>query len=144
MEMRVTRRIERPAEEVFTFFADASNNPKWQAGMQSCEWTTDKPIAIGSTYVQVAKFMGRQVRSVFEVTALEAGRSISIETIESTFPIQVRRSVAPAGAEACDVSAVITGGPSGFVASVLDPITSRAAQRSVEKDYDRLVALLEP
>ena len=143
MEMSATREIARPASEVFEFFSDASNNPKWQDGMVSCEWTSEPPIRIGSTYEQKARFMGRDVVSTFEVSAFEQGRMIGIDTIKSTFPIQVVRTVDRIDDESCRVSARITGGPEKGFAKLIEPLIARSAQKSVDRDYDRLVQLLE-
>ncbi len=143
MEMTAEREIARPAEEVFAFFADASNNPKWQTGMVACRWTSDPPIAVGSTYTQHARFMGRDVVSTFVVTTFEPGRLIAIETVESTFPIQVQRQVAPMGEQSCRVTAHISGGPEKWILKLLEPIVASRAQKSVDDDYDRLVQLLE-
>lgn len=91
MEVRISRDISRPADDVFAFFADASNNPRWQRGMMSCRWSSEPPIAVGSTYDQRARFLGRDIVSSFVVTKFEPGRLIEIETVQSTFPIQVTR-----------------------------------------------------
>lgn len=143
MELRATREIGRPADEVFSFFSDASNNPRWQEGMISCEWTSDQPIGVGSTYQQRARFMGRDVTSTFVVTRFEPGRLIEIETVESTFPIGVVRTVEPVDESSCRVSALITGGPEGGLWKLVVPLMRRRAQKSVDADYDRLVQLLE-
>ena len=143
MRMTATREIRRPAEEVFTFFADASNNPKWENGMVSCEWASEPPIKVGSTYEQHARFMGRDVASTFEVTAHEPGHMITIETIESTFPIKVVRRVEPVDRSSCRVTADINGGPEKGPLKWLEPLVGRRARRSVDADYDRLVELLE-
>jgi uncharacterized membrane protein len=142
MRMTASRRVARPAPEVFEFFSDATNNPHWQAGMVSCTWTTDPPIRVGSRYAQVARFMGREIRSRFEVTEYEPGRRIRIETLESTFPIQVNRRVEPIDAASCMVNAEITGGPRG-IWRLFEPLMARRAQKSVDADYDRLKELLE-
>ncbi len=138
MDVHVERTIDRPAEEVWAFFSDASNNPIWQSGMKECRWTGEPPIRVGSTYEQVAEFMGRPVVSVFEVKELVPGREIFIETIESTFPIRVRRAVEPIDQASCRVRAHISGGPEGAL-RFLSPLTDRIARRSIERDYDRLV-----
>ena len=143
MKMSVTREIARPADEVFKYFADASNNPSWQKGMQSCEWTSEPPIGKGSTYSQHARFMGKDIRSSFVVTEFEPGRLIAIETVESTFPIQVERRVESTGPDSCRVSAQIGGGPERGLAKLLEPMMAGSAQRSIDRDYDRLVELLE-
>lgn len=143
MEMSATRDIGRPAEDVFEFLADAANNPTWQRGMRSCAWTSMPPIGPGSTYEQHARFMGRDVRTTFVVTAYEAGRRIVITSVESPFPIEVERAVEPTGLRSCRVSATIRGGPERRFAWLAAPLVGRMAQSSIDGDYDRLVALLE-
>lgn len=143
MELGASRDIARPTDEVFAFFADASNNPRWQKGMRSCRWTSQPPIRVGSTYEQRARFLGRAIVSTFVVTAYEPPALIEIETVDSTFPIRVTRRVEPTGASSCRVSARITGGPRGRLMKLLEPLIFRSAQRSVDRDYGRLVQLLE-
>jgi len=143
MELGAVREVARPADEVFAFFADASNNPRWQKGMVSCEWTSEPPVDVGSTYEQRARFMGRDIVSTFVVTRLEPGRLIEITTLESTFPIQVVRTVEPIDEDVCRVSAVITGGPDRGLLRLAAPLMRSRAQKSVDADYDRLVQLLE-
>jgi len=137
MDFKHTIPVARPADEVFAFVSDSSNNPQWQNGMQSCTWTSDGPIAVGSTYDQKARFMGRDIVSRFVVTDLQPGRSISIETTESTFPIQVTRSVEPDG-DGCSVTAHIRGQPTGLL-----KLFSGMVPMGVRKDYSKLKALLE-
>lgn len=143
MRLTARRHIARPAQEVFAFFADASNNPKWQDGMVSCEWSSKPPIAVGSTYEQRARFMGRQVMSSFVVSDYEPGRRIAIETTKSTFPIQVVRTVEPIDESSCRVTADISGGPDNWFFRLVGPLVQARAQKSVDADYDRLVRLLE-
>jgi len=137
------RSIARSADEVFEFFSDATNTPLWQKGMVSCRWTSELPIGLGSTYEQHARFMGRDVRTTFVVTDHEPGDRIVIKSVESTFPIEVERRVGSTGQGSCQVSALIGGGPERGLAKLLEPLVSRMAQRSVDKDYDRLVEYLE-
>lgn len=138
MEIEVERTIPRPVDDVAPYFFDAANNPEWQSGMKSCEWVTDGPIAVGSRYRQQAEFRGKPVISLFEVTEFEEGRRMRIESIESTFPIQVTRTVVPDGETQCRVAAHVTGEPGG-VLRLLSFLGERLARRSIEADYDRLV-----
>lgn len=139
VELSATRVIERPAREVADYFFDARNNPEWQAGMRRCEWVTPDPIDVGSRYLQEARFLGRTITSSFEVTQYTPGQGITIDTIESTFPIQVTRTVEEIDEDSCRVTARISGGPGGAF-KLLSPIIRRVAQRSVDSDYDRLAA----
>lgn len=134
--------IDRPADEVFAFLADAENNPAWQQGMERCRWTTSPPIREGSTYEQEARMLGKPITSTFEVVEFEPGRRITIRTIESTFPIEVTRSVEPAGESTCIARAHVTGDPSG-VFKLAAPLMRRMVERSVRGDYRRLKEHLE-
>lgn len=134
--------VDRPAGEVFAFLADAENNPAWQTGMVRCRWTTEAPIRVGSVYEQEARFLGRPITSTFEVIDLEPGRSVTIRTIESTFPIEVTRSTEPLGDDRTRVRARVTGDPSG-VFRIAAPIMRAMVGRSVRGDYRRLKAHLE-
>lgn len=133
--------VDRPAGETFAFIADAENNPRWQRGMRSCRWTTDRPIRVGSIYEQEASFLGRTITSTFEVTDLQPDRSITIRTIESTFPIEVTRSAEPLDGDRARVRAVVRGDPSS-VFRIAAPVLRRIVQRSVRDDYHRLQGLL--
>lgn len=137
--LTASRTIRRPADEVFSFLADAENNPDWQRGMTSCEWITPPPVRVGSTYRQTASFLGRRVVSTFEVREFVPGRLIRFTTIESSFPIDVTRRVEPVDDTACRVIAEISGEPPG--PGFLAPLIRRIAQRSVDADYDRLASM---
>lgn len=142
MRLSVDCEIGRPADEVFAFVSDASNNPRWQKGQRSCEWTSPLPIRAGSTYEQRARFLGRTVTNRFEVTEYEPGHAITIASTEGSFPITVRRSVEPLDGTRTRVRAEIEGEPGGFF-RIVGPVLRRLAQRSVDADYARLKRLLE-
>jgi hypothetical protein len=142
--MRLSGRaeVDRTPAEVFAFVADASNNPRWQQGQRSCEWITPPPMGVGSRYRQVARFLGRDVESLFEVVDLVPGESITISSIAGSFPITVRRSVRSRDGGGSVVTAEIQGEPGRFF-RLLGPLLRPLAQRSVSADYRRLKQLLE-
>lgn len=142
MQLSAAQVIRRPAEDVFAFVSDATNNPRWQRGMRSCRWTSPPPIGVGSTYRQEAAFLGRRIVTDFEVVAHEPGRSVTIRSTSGPFPITVRRSVSPIDASSSRVEAAITGEPGRFF-RIAGPLLQRLAQRSVTADYRRLRALLD-
>lgn len=142
MNLRSSVEIERPAPEVFAVVSDFSRNPEWQRGMRSAVWTSPPPLRRGSTYDQVARFLGRDVVTSFEVVDHRPGRSVTIESRESSFPIRVTRSVTPLGPGRCRVDAEVSGEPSGFF-RVFGPVLRWMAQASVRGDYRRLRSLLE-
>ena len=141
--MRATPSIEIDVEatRAFEFIANPENNPSWQSGMKHCAWTSPPPVGLGSVYEQRAEFMGKEILTTFEVTAYEPGSSITIQSVISTFPIQVTRSVQPLADTRCRVSAVITGQPPWYMR--LMPFMGTMMQRSIDADYRALKALLE-
>ena len=72
----------------------------------------------------------------------EQGRSITIRSVEGSFPIEVRRSVEPIDPNRTRLTAEIQGEPTGLF-RIAGPLVQRFAQRSVDADYDRLKTLLE-
>ena len=62
--------INRPADQVFAFFTDHGNDPKWRPAVK--EIAAQRPTGVGSTIHQTVKGPGgRGIRSDIEVTAYE-------------------------------------------------------------------------
>lgn len=141
IEVRVTIEVEQPPEKVFDYWAEWSNNPQWQTGMQSCEWTSNPPLQIGSTYDQHASMMGRPIVSSFEVVEYEPGTKLRIRTTQSTLPLDITRQVSPGPNGGTTLNAIIRGEPGGLM-RLLNPLTRRMVERNVNKDYERLKELL--
>ena len=142
IEVRVAVEIDRAAHEVFAYLADMSNNPTWQKGMRECRWTSTPPLRLGSTYDQVARFLGKEITSSFVVTEFDQGRLIRIETTRGSMPIDVTRSVDPISDDRAEVRATVRGDASG-VFRLAAPIMRLIVRRSVTHDYRRLKATLE-
>lgn len=134
--------IDRPPAEVFAFIANFENNPRWQSGMQAAEYTSDGPFGVGTTYKQVAQFLGRRIESHFEVIAYEPDRMVQATTTESSFPITFMRSV-EAHNGGSRVKAVITGDASGFF-KLAEPLLGFMTRRSIRTDYARLKKSSKP
>ena len=141
IEVRASVFIQRPIAEVFAVISDFENNPRWQSGMVEAKFTSDGPLRVGSTYVQVAKFLGRRVLSSFEVIALEPEHMITITSTSGAFPISVTRITEPLNG-GTQVTAIVQGDAGGFF-KLAEPLLARLVQRSVSKDYANLKRLLE-
>lgn len=142
IETTTTIEVRRPADEVFAYISDMSNNPQWQSGMKSCRWTTEPPIAVGSRYDQLATFLGKVITSRFEVVEYEPGRCIRIVTYESTFGLDITRMVEPVDETTCRVTAIVKGEQAG-VFKLFGPLLSKMVASSVRRDYEALQDILE-
>jgi hypothetical protein len=133
--------IDRLPSDVFEFVADVGNNPQWQRGMREAHFTSGPPLRVGSTYAQIATFLGRRIESRFEIVQYEPGRLVKGSTTISPFPIMFTRIVEPheGGAK---VTAIVEGRPDGIFA-LASPLVRRLVGASVRRDYENLKLLLE-
>lgn len=133
--------INRPADKVFAYLSNPEKNPIWQGGMKEAIITSDGPLGVGSTYTQIASFLGRRIESNFEIVAYEPGRMIKGKTTASSFPIEFTRAVEPSG-EATQVHALIEGEAGGFF-KLFGPLLNWIVRRSIKGDYANLKRILE-
>ena len=142
IKVTVKTEINVPAAEASAYVFDFSRNVEWQSGIASTEWTTGPPIRVGSTYRQVADF--RDMETIYEVTALEPGRSITTESRRgATFPVTVTRTVDTLGESRCRITVDLIGHPRGF-RRLVQPYVAKVIHKSVAADYRRLKRHLEP
>lgn len=142
LEVKESVEIDAPAVEVFAYIADMSRNTEWQKGMQECRWTSEPPLKLGSTYDQVAGFLGKEIVSSFEVTEYVEGERIRIESTAGSMPLDITRSVEPLSETRCRVSARVRGDASG-VFSLASGLLKPMVARSVKGDYRRLKEQIE-
>jgi uncharacterized membrane protein len=139
----VEQEIERSAEVVWEYMENAEHNPEWLSNMRSARWTTDSPIVVGSRYEQMARFLGKEVRTTFEVTALDPGRSITISSLPgSSFPIRITREVQALDPKRTRVRETAEGDASGFY-RIAEPLMRPIVRRNIARAYRRLKQLLE-
>ena len=130
------------ASKAFSVISDMSRNVEWQKGMRSCEWTSDPPLAVGSTYDQVASMFGRSIITSFEVSDFVPDERIRIVSTSSTFPLDITRSVEDLGAGRCLVRARVTGDSGRKIPMPAAPLRWFVG-KSIRRDYACLKALLE-
>ena len=134
--------IERPAAEVFAFVSEFPNNPRWQRGMQSCRWTSEPPLRVGSTYCQHARFLGKDVYQSFEIVDLVPGRRIGFRSMSGSFPISVVRTVEALGEKSSRFTEAVEGDARGFY-RIASPVLQVLVRSSVKRDFPVLKRLLE-
>ena len=108
--------IDRASEDVFDYISNFENNPEWQSGQLEARFTSEGPLQVGSTYDQVATFIGRRIVSSFEVLEYEPGHMVKAASMAGSFPITFTRIVRPIE-EGSQGRAVIEGDGSGFLNS---------------------------
>ena len=141
IKIETSIKINRPPGEVFAFISNFEKNPKWQYGMKFAQFTSAPPLRVGSTYDQIARFLGRPVVSSFLVVDYEPGEMVKAKTVQSSFPITFTRIVKPNG-QGSLVTAIVEGDATGLY-KIAEPLMRRMVKKSIESDYANLKRILE-
>lgn len=134
--------IARPRAEVAAFACDPDNATRWYENIESVEWRTEPPLAVGSRIEFVARFLGRRLVYTYEVREHIAGERFVMGTAQGPFPMQTTYTFedTPHGTR---MTLRNRGEPSGF-AKVGAPLMERAMRRANQADLRRIKTILEP
>lgn len=132
--------IDRPAAEVASYAGDPSNAPRWYRNIDSVEWKTHPPLAVGSKLGFVAHFLGRRLEYTYEVTAFDPERRLVMRTAEGPFPMETTYAWEPLDDRRTRMTLRNRGG--GY--SIIPPALQRAAvRRATQRDLVALKRILE-
>lgn len=134
--------IRRPIAVVSGYSADPANAPEWYRNIESATWQTAPPVQAGSRIAFVARFLGRRLEYVYEVTELAPGHELVMRTEQGPFPMETTYTWAAAGNDATTMTLRNRGEPAGF-ASIAAPLLASAVKRATQSDLRRLKSLLE-
>ncbi|MET9315880.1 SRPBCC family protein [Kribbella sp. NPDC003505] len=134
--------INRPVGVVAEYVGDPSNAPEWYVNIESVQWRTEPPVAVGSRMDFVAHFMGRRLAYTYEVIELVPQERLVMRTAQGPFPMETSYHWSAVTDGSTHMSLRNRGEPSGF-AGVAAPLMSAAMRRSNQKDLARLKSLLE-
>jgi uncharacterized membrane protein len=141
IDVSVTTEIARPADEVAAYAMEAENDPTWIGGISSARRLTPGPTAVGTQVERVAHFLGRRIDYVMEVTELDPGRRIVLQSIRGPFPMRVTYSFEPVAGCTC-VGLRVEGDAEGFY-RLAGGLMGRAVRRNLRKDVTRLREICE-
>jgi uncharacterized membrane protein len=134
--------IARPRSDVAAYAEDIDNTTSWYENIESVEWETLRPLAVGSRVAFVARFFGRRLAYTYEIRELVPGERLVMSTSEGPFPMETTYTWTDAGGGATRMTLRNRGEPAGF-GRVAAPVMARAMRRANQKDLERLKALLE-
>jgi hypothetical protein len=141
VDIQTAIEIARPRHEVADYAANPDNATAWYVNIESVEWKSPKPLAVGSRVAFVARFLGRRLAYTYEVRELVPGERFVMSTDEGPFPMETTYTW-----EDADGGTRMTlrnrGAPSGF-AKVAGPVMASALRRANKNDLARLREILE-
>jgi uncharacterized membrane protein len=134
--------IRRPRDRVAAYAGDPGNAPEWYANIDSVEWRTDPPVAVGSRMDFVATFLGRRLAYTYEVVELVPGERLVMRTAQGPFPMETTYTWQSLDTATTRMTLRNRGRPRGF--SVLAaPFMAAAVRRANRADLRRLREVLE-
>lgn len=132
--------IGKPVSEVFAFINAPDSSPKWQSGVDAVEY--DGPMqAVGTQYTEVRKFMGREMRTTLEITALEPDRKFAAKTLSGPVSYEVTVTF-EADNGGTKMTTVVTAEPGGFF-KLAEGAVKKQLEESLAQDGETLKKLLE-
>jgi uncharacterized membrane protein len=134
--------IDRPRSEVSTYACDPDNATAWYANIESVQWRTPRPLAVGTRLGFLARFLGRRLDYTYEVREMVPGERFVMSTADGPFPMETTYAWEDAGGGATRMTLRNRGEPAGF-ARIAAPAIARAVRRANQADLRRLKALLE-
>jgi len=134
--------IAAPIDRVSRIAADPDNVPAWYVRIESVEWKTPRPVAVGTRVAFVAHFLGRRLAYTYEVVELVPGERLVMRTSDGPFPMETSYFWEASGASSTRMTLRNRGEPAGFSALVR-PFLSWMIRRANRHDLKRLKQLLE-
>lgn len=134
--------IARPRAEVAAYVCDPANATEWYANIESAEWQTPPPLSVGSRFAFVARFLGRQLSYVYEVTEFVPGNRFVMATTDGPMAMETTYAWENSSDGTTLMRLRNRGEASGF-SSLLTPIMAPAVRRANRKDLARLKRILE-
>lgn len=118
--------VDRPATEVFSVLSDLRNDPKWRREWRSARTETDGEPVVGSRVTLVGRSLGRPMEVLYEVTALDPGRTASWAARSGPLPLRFSRTVEEVdGGARITFTYAMTGRLTGLLWPLLAPIGRR-------------------
>jgi uncharacterized membrane protein len=133
--------INRPVEEVFTFVTNIENLTLWAGPVTEAKQTSEGPIGVGTTQIQSAQFLGRQMETTQEVTEYELNKKLSTKSASGPLPLEIHYTFEPIG-EGTKITIEANLDAGGFF-KLAEPVVGRMLNRQTASDVQTLKELLE-
>ncbi len=133
--------IERPAKAVFAFVSNPENDTGWISGIVSAKLLASPPLRKGGKVRRVAKFLGKDIEYVLEVTKFRSPERLFMKSVKSPFPLEVEYEL-ESGKGKTLFKVHVKGNTSGFY-RLAAPIMSLQVRRNLRSDLRTLKKILE-
>ena len=134
--------IARPRDEVMAYASDPDNAPRWYRNIESVEWETPRPLAVGSRMAFVARFLGRRLSYTYEVREIVPEERLVMSTAEGPFAMETTYTWADTPDGGTHMTLRNRGEPAGFT-RLGAPMMAMAMRRANWNDLREIKRILE-
>jgi uncharacterized membrane protein len=134
--------IRCPLKKVSEYAANPDNAPEWYVNIDSAEWQTQKPLALGSRIAFKAQFLGRQLAYVYEIAEFNPGQKLVMRTADGPFPMETTYTWEAIDDNLTKMTLRNKGNPTGF-SKLFTPFMASMMKKANIKDLKKIKNLLE-
>lgn len=142
IKIHVETEIKCPIEKVFAFTVSSDYDHQWQSGVLEARQTSEGLMAAGATFLQDVQFLGRRVRSTYEVTAYIPNEMFAFKTTSGPIPIEGAYTYETLTENSTRVIMRAEAEVGGFF-KLAEPLVARTAQRQWEANFLTAKDILE-
>ena len=135
--------INRPAETVFQYALDVTKATEWRPSLDAIRDFSGEPIAVGTTWVEVSKFMGRDMLVNLTVTALEESRQANLKMEGGGVSGNMVWAVSPDTDESSTFTLSFDGEVTGWLGRLGTGLIRKQADKDMKSDLANLKSKLE-
>lgn len=134
--------INCPRERVSEYASNPDNAPEWYININSAVWQTPKPLTIGSKVAFKAKFLGKELAYIYEISEYTPGKKLVMRTADGPFPMETTYTWETAEGNSTRMTLRNQGTPSGF-SMLFSPFMSLMMKRANNNDLKKIKDILE-
>lgn len=142
VDVQVERLIAAPVDRVSGYVADPANAPQWYKRISEALWESAPRVEVGGRVAFVARFLGRTLRYVYEITDYRPGERMTMQTSDGPFSMCTEYSWSSVGPDSTLMTLRNYGEPDGF-ARIVAPAMSLAMRRAMTQDLAALARIVE-
>lgn len=135
--------IDRPAETVFQYVFDMTKHTDWRPSLEEIRDYSGEPFAVGTTFSEVSKFMGREMVVDFAVTAMEEGRQAELTMDGGVVTGNMAWIINPETDASSTFTLTFDGEVTGWLGRLGTGLMRRQADKDMKSDLDNLKSNLE-
>jgi hypothetical protein len=134
--------IKSPLSKVANYAANPDNAPQWYSNISKAEWTTPKPLQLGSQIAFKADFLGKKLAYTYQIEEFIPEQKLVMRTAQGPFPMETTYTWKSIDDQQTLMGLRNKGEPAGF-SKLFSPFMATMMKKENKKDLERIKQILE-